>query len=154
MIATWNVHRTLDRLVDDVMRDVTGTAFGSAQARAFELPLDVRTTDDEIVLECDVPGLTQDDLEIHVEGRTLTLKGHRAYRGNADDKVWLGRRYGAFQRNFNLPELTDAEGMTASLDAGVLTLRIPKRPEAKPRRIAIGTGSGGGSMKQLGEDGS
>lgn len=149
MVVTWNARRTLDRLFDDVMRDVSGTAFGTAQAdRAFELPLDVRTSAEEIVFECDVPGLSRDDLEIDLEGRTLTLKGHRRYRGSENDQVMLGRRYGSFQRTFTLPELVDAEGMTASLADGVLTLRIPKRPEARPRRIPIG-GSDGHEPKRL-----
>ena len=150
MFTTWNAHRTLDRLFDDVMHDVTGAAFGMAQStRNFEPAFDVRTSEDDIVLECDVPGHSQEDLEVTLEGRTLTVKGQRRYQGQENDRVWLGRRYGSFEKSFTLPELIDSQGLSANLANGVLTVRVPKRPEAKPRRIAIGGGSS--EPKQLGE---
>ncbi len=79
---------------------------------------------------------------------TLTIKGQRKYEGGDKDQVWLGRAYGAFERSFTLPELVDGERMTADLADGVLTIHVPKKPQAKPRRIQIGGGNG---HKQLGQ---
>ena len=148
MLNAWNALDRLfdDRLFDDAMNRSGGTALGTASQLAFVPAFDVRANDDEVVLVCDVPGIKQDDLEITVDKGTLTLKGQRRYEGSEKDQVWLGRSYGAFTRAFTLPDLADTEKMTADLADGVLTIRVPKQPQAKPRRIAIG---GGG--RQLGE---
>lgn len=149
MLTAWNALPIFDRLFDDVMSGVAGTALGPVSApTAFSPAVDVRTNADEVVLVCDVPGLKHDDLEVTIESGTLTIKGQRRYEGGEKDRVWLGRSYGSFERSFTLPELVDAEHMKAELADGVLTIQIPKKPQAKPRRIEIG---GGGGPKQLGE---
>ena len=148
----WTTIPMLDRLVNDVMSDVTGTALGNDRSRvegAFQPAIDVRASEDEFVFECDVPGMKQEDLEITLEGGRLTIKGQRSYHGGQSDKVWLGRSYGRFTRSFTLPNLIDGERLTATLDNGVLTLRLPKLAQAKPRRITIG----GDSSKQLAQKG-
>ena len=152
MFTAWNALRSfhpLDRLLDDVMNDVTGTALGTANSHtAFTPAIDVRANDDEVVFVCDVPGLKHDDLEITLEEGVLSIKGQRRYEGNDKDRVWLGRSYGAFARSFTLPEYVDADRMTADLADGVLTIRVPKEPKAKPRKIQIG----GSASPQLNEN--
>lgn len=146
MMSTWGFPM-LDRLIDDVMNDVSGTAFGRTGTQSNYSPaVDVRANDEEIVFACDVPGLKHEDLEVTLEADVLTIKGQRRYQGGEKDRVWLGRSYGAFARSFTLPEGVDSEKMNAELADGVLTIRIPKHPKAKPRRIQIG-----GSAKQLNE---
>ncbi len=139
MMTAWTAFPMLDRLFDDVMNGVAGTALGTAEAsRSYVPAIDVRANTDEIVFVCDVPGLKKDDLEITLEADTLTIKGQRRYEGDENDRVWLGRAYGSFERSFTLPDVVDPEHMTADLADGVLTIRVPKKPEAKPRRIEIG----------------
>lgn len=139
MKTAWNAFPTLDRLLDDVMNGVAGTAFGTAATKSTFTPaIDVQANDEEIVFSCDVPGVARDDLDLFVEGDTLTIKGQRRYAGSAKDQVWLGRSYGTFERSFTLPDLVDAESLKADLADGVLTIRVPKKPQAKPRRIPIG----------------
>lgn len=138
----------LDRLVDDVMNGVAGTAFGTVSTQStFSPAIDVRANDDEIVFLCDVPGIKPEDLEVTLEAGTLTIKGQRRYEGSDKDQVLLGRTYGAFEKSFTLPDLVDAENMTADLEDGVLAIHVPKKPQAKPRRIHINNGG----HKQLGE---
>lgn len=144
MLSTWGFPM-LDRLIDDVMNDVSGTAFGRSGIQSTYAPaIDVRANDEEIVFVCDVPGLRHDDLEVTLESDVLTIKGQRRYHGGEKDRVWLGRSYGAFSRSFTLPEGMDPEKMSADLADGVLTIRVPKHPKAKPRRIEIN-----GAAKQL-----
>lgn len=151
MLSTWGFPM-LDRLIDDVMNDVSGTAFGSTGSQSNHSPaIDVRANDDEIVFVCDVPGLKQGDLEVTLEGDVLTIKGQRRYTGGEKDRVWLGRSYGAFARSFTLPEGVDPEKMAAGLEDGVLTIRVPKHPKAKPRRIEIGSGVGTKRLEQKNE---
>lgn len=129
---------TFHRFVDDVLRDAAGPALGmAATPQRFDTAYDVRSSADAILIECDVPGVTEADLEITVEKSRLVVKGQRRYRGNDDERVLLGRRYGAFQKTFNLPEDVQSERLTAKLAHGVLTLRAPKQPAEQPRRISI-----------------
>lgn len=138
MTHAWNALPMLDRLLDDVMTGVGGTAFGAPTAtRSFSPAIDVRANEDEIVLVADVPGIKQEDLEITLDQGVLTIKGQRRYEGNGKEKVWLGRSYGAFERSFTLPDTVDPDRLSADLADGVLTVRVAQMPKAKPKRITI-----------------
>lgn len=144
MLTAWNAVSTLDRMFDDAM----GSAFGTAtNPRTFNPAIDVRTNENEVVFTCDVPGLKQDDLELTLTNHVLTIKGARKFVSAESEQVVLGRAYGAFSRAFTLPDALDEEKLSADLAEGVLTVRIPKLPQAKPRKIEIGSGS---DAKQLG----
>ena len=130
---------------DDIMRGTFGTA--TTPARNYTPSVDIRANDSELVFLCDVPGVKQEDLDITLENHVLTLSGSRKYEGQEEDKqVLIGRSYGSFTRRYTLPDNLDDDNLTASLADGVLTIRIPKQPKAKPRKIQIG---GGGSEPQL-----
>lgn len=136
MLSTWNSFSTLDRMFDDVM----GSAFGTAtNPRTFSPAIDVRTTDNDVVFHCDVPGVKQEDLEITLENHVLTIAGTRRYAGDQNEQVMLGRAYGSFTRSFTLPDTLDEERLSADLSDGVLTIRIAKQPKAQPKKIPIGT---------------
>lgn len=145
MLTAWNAVSTLDRMFDDVM----GSAFGTAtNPRTFDPAIDVRANENEVVFICDVPGVKQEDLEITLTNHVLNIKGARKFESAQSEQVMLGRSYGAFSRAFTLPDSLDEENLSANLADGVLTVRIPKLPKAKPRKIEIG---GGSSAKQLGK---
>ena len=95
--------------------------------------------EDKITLLADVPGLTHDSLDIHVEQDVLTIKGERKLERNATGELY--RRYerasGQFERGFRLSPTVDATAIAAELKDGVLTLTLPKRPEAQPRQIKV-----------------
>lgn len=144
MLTAWNAVSTLDRMFDDVM----GSAFGTAtNPRTFNPAIDVRANENEVVFICDVPGLKQEDLELTLTNHVLTIKGARKFESTQSEQVVLGRSYGAFSRAFTLPDALDEESLSASLADGVLTVRIPKLPKAKPRKIEIGGASS--DAKQL-----
>lgn len=135
MLSAWTTVSTLDRMFDDVM----GSAFGTATSNlTFNPAIDVRATDTEVVLVCDVPGVRQEDLEITLTNRMLTIKGTRRFERGDTEQVVLGRTYGSFSRSYTLPETLDEEKLEAELTGGVLTVRIPKLPKAQPRKIQIG----------------
>jgi HSP20 family protein len=145
MLSPWDAVSTLDRMFDDVM----GSAFGTAtSSRAFDPAIDVRATDNEVVFVCDVPGVKQEDLELTLENHILTVKGTRRYDGKDNEQVMLGRAYGAFSRSFTLPDGLDEDNLAANLADGVLTVRIPKHPRAKPRKIQIGSASDAKQLKE------
>lgn len=93
--------------------------------------------DDRAVAQIAVPGFKSDELQISVEGKTLTVSGKRKESG--DENV-TRREFGAeeFQRGFELPFAIDADAVNAKLDDGVLHIELPRAEADKPRRIEIG----------------
>jgi HSP20 family protein len=152
MITLWNdapLLDSFDRVFDDVMRSAFGTRGAAIHTQSFQPAIDVRTDDDKIVFECDLPGMRHEDIEVTLDNHVLTIKGTRKLEAGSDrQRVLLGRAYGSFSCSYTLPDGVDAERMTADLANGVLTVSVPKLPQAKPRRIAI---NGGAQSKQLGQ---
>lgn len=138
MLSAWTVVPKLDRMFDDVM----GSAFGTSTSnRTFNPAIDVRASDTEVALVCDVPGVRQEDIEITLANRVLTIKGTRHFESSETEQVMLGRSYGSFSRSYTLPDTLDEAKLAAELTGGVLTIRIPKLPKAQPRKIEIGVGA-------------
>ena len=137
MLTRWDAVSTLDRMFDDVMGSMLGTA---TSTRTFDPSIDVHASDSEVVFVCDVPGIKQDDLEVTLENHVLTIKGTRKFAGKENEQVMLGRAYGSFDRSYTLPDYADDENLTARLADGVLTIRIPKQAKAKPKKIQIANG--------------
>ena len=145
MLTTWDAVSTLNHMLDDVMGSTLGTA---TNARSFDASIDVRSSESEVVFLCDVPGVKEADLEITVENHVLTIKGTRRFESVDGEQVMLGRAYGSFTRAFSLPTYLDDSTLAADLADGVLTIRIQKSAQAKPRRIQIGSGANA-NEKQL-----
>lgn len=130
-----------DRLVNRLF-DVSG---GAAPQR-WTPAMDLMEADDHFVLRADLPGLSEQDVAIEVQDGTLTISGEREAEHERQEQGWfrIERSFGRFSRSLALPEGVDPDGVTAEFDRGVLTVRIPKPEERKPRRIAIKAGSTNG----------
>jgi HSP20 family protein len=102
-------------------------------------PIDVHETADEIVVTASLPGMKPEDVDITMTGQTLTLKGEFKSDQEEDrgEYLYRERRFGSFNRTLQLPVRVEGERAEASFDNGVLTLRIPKSEEVKPRQIQI-----------------
>ena len=103
---------------------------------------DVYETKDEFVLELEVPGYEEKELEIETSDHTVVVKGHRAATMEKEEKVFRlhERLETEFERRFQLPPEADTTHMKAVFTKGVLEVHAPKTPDAKPRKIAIGKG--------------
>jgi HSP20 family protein len=112
----------------------------SSGVLAFAPSFEVRETKDAYVFKADVPGVAEKDLDVQLKADVLTISGERKREGAEEGERYFAveRAYGRFSRAFSLPEGTDGEHVTADVKDGVLTLRVPKKPQAQPRRIAIG----------------
>jgi len=104
--------------------------------------MDLVETEDHFVLRADLPGLSEEDVNIEVEERVLTISGERKaeHTENKDGYHRVERAFGSFSRSLTLPEGVNAEAVSASFDRGVLEVRIPKPEQRKPRKISIGVG--------------
>src|SRR5262245_24946553 len=99
--------------------------------------VDILETEDELLLYADLPGVTQDDVDIRFENGELTLHGRRA-AAPGDREAWLFENdTGDYFRAFRISEQVDAGGIWAELKNGVLTLHLPKVEAAKPRKITV-----------------
>jgi len=105
--------------------------------------MDLVETEGHFVLRADLPGLGEEDVNIEVEDRVLTVSGERRAEHETSKEGYhrVDRAFGAFSRALTLPEGIDPEAVAASFDRGVLEVRIPKPEERKPRKISIGVGS-------------
>jgi len=122
-------------------RDLLGwdPFFGGREPSAFSPTFEVKETADAFLITADMPGVDDKNLDVNVQNGVLTVAGHRESEDRKDGETYAlyERQYGSFTRSFALPDLADGERIDAKLDRGVLTLSIPKKAEAKPRRIAI-----------------
>jgi HSP20 family protein len=93
----------------------------------------------ELVLKAELPDMKGEDIELTVEDNTLTLRGERNLDTEVDHEQFhrVERGYGSFARTFALPPTVDAGKVSAEYKAGVLTVRLPLREEAKPKQIKV-----------------
>ena len=129
------LHNEMNRLIGrfdlgDALASVTGTTYPA---------LNLWEDNDSLYAEAELPGMELDDLHIFVNGTNqLSIQGERKQPA-ADGGTWhrQERGYGKFSRLFDLPADVEATKVKATLKDGILTLVLPKREEAKPRRIAV-----------------
>jgi HSP20 family protein len=108
---------------------------------AGTLAVDMYETPDEVVVRTALPGVAPEDIDVSVVGDTLTIKGET--KAEEEDKganyIRRERRYGSFSRSVSIPTNVVADRAVADFTKGILTLRLPKAEEVKPKRIEIKT---------------
>ncbi len=132
-----SMRQAMDRLLEEAFARGTETR-GTG---AWLLPMDAYITDDAIVIRADVPGLQPEDIEITLEGDTLSIRGE-IKREEANDRkyVLLERPTGKFERTLTIGTPIDHEKVEATFKDGVLTLTLPKAEAVKPRQITVKAG--------------
>ncbi len=104
-------------------------------------PLNIYETKDELIIKAELPGVKAEDLEISLEGDTLTMQGQRK-KTEENEKTSYHRREieaGSFSRALTLPTKVDPDKISAKLADGILTITLQKADEVKPRHIEITT---------------
>lgn len=140
-----DLHRRMNALFDGFFSDFEDRPFGpsllpSERGAWHALPnVDVAETDTEVVVSADLPGLEEKDLNVSVDGDVLTIRGSR--KDEREEKKGhyhlMERSYGEFHRALPLPAGIDQDRAKASFKKGVLTVNLPKLPEARSARKAI-----------------
>jgi len=119
------------------------------------MAVDLRETDDEFVVEAELPGIKPEDTELTLDGRTLTIRGRygetREEGGKGERYLLRERRVGEMARSILLPAAVDADKVTSTFDQGELRITLPKAAESRARRIPIGSGASG--TKRIGPTG-
>lgn len=126
------LQREIDRAFDRVW-GMGGN--GGYQTAAY--PVDIREDDNNIIVEAEMPGFKNEEIEVTMEQGVLTINGSRKEEEKKGDKHLTERRFTRVTRSFRLPTPVDEGKVDAHLEHGVLTLTLPKREEVKPRRIQV-----------------
>jgi HSP20 family protein len=104
-------------------------------------PMDAYRRGDDVWVHIDLPGVAADSIDISVERSVLTIVAERKFQPEEGDTMYYNERFrGTFRRQVSLGDGLDAGAVEADYHDGVLTLRIPVAPQAKPRKIEINAG--------------
>ncbi len=105
----------------------------------FTPQFNVVETADDIIIEADLPGISEDAIELTVNGRDLSIKGSRVATATEEgNNIHIFERsFGQFSRQFTLPDSADTSAIAAALKDGVLKVTVGKIPEEKPRKIPL-----------------
>ena len=140
----WRPTSMMRRMLDDMERVFESDFFadvGRAPESAFTPRVDVRQRDDKLVVSVDLPGVTQDRVEISAQDDCLIIEAERP-RPSEEGELWQSERsYGRFRRVITLPEGVDTDNVVARFENGVLEISLPLPPSQTARRIPISTGA-------------
>lgn len=122
----------LDRLIGGVLGE-------SGRSVTLGYRVDVREDDEHVYVEAELPGLASEDIEITLEDGTMTIAGEKKFEREEFQENYTvrERRYGKFNRTFELPSVVDENQVRATLKDGVLLVTLDKHEESKPKRIEV-----------------
>jgi HSP20 family protein len=142
-IVRWDPLKDLMTMHDRMNKIFDETLSKSAQGNYGDWlpPVDIFETEDEIVLISELPGMTEEDMDIQVSEGVLSLKGEKKYPtdGDRDNFYRLERAYGKFSRSFSIPNTVDISTVKANLKNGLLKVTLQKKTEIQPRVIKVET---------------
>jgi HSP20 family protein len=136
-----SMQNRLNSLFQEYNRGTEGNP--DVTAASFAPAVDVYEDEHKLVLNLEVPGVKQEDLDVQVEKNTLTVRGERKFEKDQKEQNFhrIERRYGTFYRSFALPSTVDTENIQAAYENGVLKLELAKKAEAKPKQIKVNINS-------------
>lgn len=143
-LVRWNPVRDLAAMEVERLERMFGGVFGDREGlgvtQSWMPAVDVfEDVNGEVVLTAELPGLRRDDIKVSMEGQTLMLEAERHLNTEVQRDRYhrIERGYGTFRRTFTLPPTVDPTRIAAEYADGLLTVRLPRREESKPRQIEV-----------------
>jgi HSP20 family protein len=133
-----DIQNSMNRLFDEAFDDFLGSNRG--RSIGWVPAVEIYETNQKLVLIAEVPGFEKNDITISLENNQLTFAGERIVTEQDRQYHRNERRFGKFERSFQLPGSFDGEKVQANLKNGLLTITVPKREEAKPKQIEVKIG--------------
>lgn len=139
VIQPWSILNQLNRELEQFVGQMAPTGEGELKQAQWVPAVDIEETPEAYIIHADVPGVPAKDIEINVENGMLEISGERKLEQQIEERGVrrFERVFGKFYRSFRLPETADVENIKAKIDHGVLTIIVPKKAVAKPRKIAV-----------------
>jgi HSP20 family protein len=134
----WQPFRELEDLQERTQQLIEGALTGQLGAEGLRVPLvDIEETEDAWVFEAELPGVKHDDINVEVRDNELTITGQIKERERKGILRRRTRPVGQFEFRVRLPAPANPDAVDASVEDGVLTVRVPKAETARPRRIDV-----------------
>jgi HSP20 family protein len=138
-LTRWNPLAAIE--IDRLNRMFDAAFSGEPLAGGAWVPaIDIyETADKDVVVKAELPDLKREDIKVTFENNVLTIEGERKVANDAPREQYhrLERSYGAFRRSFTLPTTVDAARVEATYQDGLLTVKLPRREESRPRQIHV-----------------
>src|SRR6059036_2265783 len=133
-----DIQNEMNRLFDRFLGRQPATATGPDRQTWVPI-VDMHETNDDLILDFEIPGVREKDISLSITGDLLTVRGERQFRQELkDDHTYhIERAYGKFERAVQLPMPVQAGRVTATFRDGVLEVRLPKAEEVRPKEIKI-----------------
>jgi len=131
-----SIRREMDRLWNRVFGE---TSLARTFTEEWSPRVDLSETKDSFVVKAEIPGMDPKDVNVNISGNVLTIKGEKKKEAEEKDEQrhYVERYYGSFQRSFQLPANVKTDKIEATFDKGVLNITLPKTEEAKKKEIEI-----------------
>jgi HSP20 family protein len=137
----FDLHREVNRLFDESFRSLRGREGGESFLNVPDI--DVHETKDGLEVTAELPGVSEDDIDLRLDGDMLTIRGEKRNEHKDEKAHFTERTYGSFTRTVQLPFAPDPDKVSADCERGLLRIRLPQGAEQdRTRRIAIGKGQG------------
>jgi len=135
----WEEFRAIRRAMDRLWDELVGRREPAVVEETFSFPVDMYETDDALVVKAALPGLRPEDVEISVQGDLLTIRGEIKREEKVERENYHRRElhYGVCARTISLPVSVDADKAEATFENGILTVTLPKVPEARAKTIKV-----------------
>jgi len=129
----------MDRLFERTFGRTVPARRAVPVVRGWAPVVDMFERENEVIVRAEIPGMSKEDIDISVLGNILIISGERKTEEEVkeDDYYCCERSYGSFQRDISLPQGVDAENIKASYKNGILEVVLPKKEEAKPKKIEV-----------------
>lgn len=143
-VIRWDPFRDLNMLQDRMNRLFEDAGRGArseepSSTTIWSPAVDIYETENEIVVQAELPGMDRKDITLHLENNVLTIRGDRKFQKETKEDNYhrIERSYGGFSRSFSIPTTVDEEKIRADYKDGVLKVALPKKEQAKPKQIQI-----------------
>lgn len=149
--SLFDLHRQMNRLFDDLFdtAPMPGQSGSQSQTSLSAPALEVHQSDDKLEITAELPGVRQEDIDLHVEDGVLTLSGEKRSERTDQERGYSERSYGRFERSISLPSNVDEEACKAEFRDGVLKITLPRAAEKqRGRKIPLGES---GQQTQVGQ---
>ena len=137
------VNRLFNSLFDTPTTASPARGISVAPARRFAPATDLVESDTHYILRADLPGVSEDDISVELDGNVLSISGERKSQSEEHGRGYhrYERSSGGFRRSVRLPEGVDGDAIEANFDRGVLEVTVPKPESVGPHKVAISVGT-------------
>ena len=137
--SLWSERSVFPTLFDEFFGEWPFRSITAETAPGWIPAVDILEKDGNLILRAELPGMSERDIDLKLDGNVLTLKGERKREEEQEKHNYhrTERFHGTFSRSFTLPDSVDRDQIKADYKSGVLTVTIPQKPEVKPREIPV-----------------